>query len=301
MIDINFMMLFANVRQKAKFWWDNGKKVVILHVAMVFLSFDTEEFDVPREHGVQYDTLVEGMEVSRYGTSRILDILKEEGVRGTFFCTTNFAENAPDIMQRIVSEGHEVAAHGCDHWSPKETDVAQSKQRLEELTGRIIHGYRQPRMFPVDIKRQSQLGYVYNASLNPAFIPGRYMHLTAPRTPFVEEGVVQIPASVTPVLRIPMFWLSLHNFPLWLYKKLCHRIIDHDGHFNTYFHPWEFYPLGSHPELRMPFIIRNNAGDAMCRRLRALIKDLKARGEKFGTYEEYARLVINANSFTYRS
>lgn len=27
------------------------------------LSFDTEEFDVPREHGVDYDTLKEGMEV----------------------------------------------------------------------------------------------------------------------------------------------------------------------------------------------------------------------------------------------
>ena len=30
---------------------------------MILLSFDTEEFDVPREHGVDYDTLKEGMEV----------------------------------------------------------------------------------------------------------------------------------------------------------------------------------------------------------------------------------------------
>ena len=65
---------------------------------MILLSFDTEEFDVPREHGVTYDTLTEGMEVSRYGTLRILDCLKECGVKGTFFCTTNFAENAPDVM-----------------------------------------------------------------------------------------------------------------------------------------------------------------------------------------------------------
>ena len=36
---------------------------------MVLLSFDTEEFDVPREHGVEYDTLKEGMEVSDIGTS----------------------------------------------------------------------------------------------------------------------------------------------------------------------------------------------------------------------------------------
>ena len=45
--------------------------------SMILLSFDTEEFDVPREHGVMWDTLKEGMEVSVEGTNRILDVLKE--------------------------------------------------------------------------------------------------------------------------------------------------------------------------------------------------------------------------------
>lgn len=46
---------------------------------MILLSFDTEEFDVPRESGVDF-TLAQGMEVSRYGTERILDILDRNGV-----------------------------------------------------------------------------------------------------------------------------------------------------------------------------------------------------------------------------
>ena len=262
---------------------------------MVLLSFDTEEFDVPREHGVDYDTLKEGMEVSRYGTTAILDLLKEEGVRATFFCTTNFAENAPEIMQRIIDEGHEVAAHGCDHWQPKAEDVIVSKQKLESLVGRPVVGYRQPRMFPVDLKEQGRQGYLYNASLNPAFIPGRYMHLTTPRTYFMQEGVLQIPASVSPWLRIPMFWLALHNFPLWLYKCLCRRILRHDGYFNTYFHPWEFYPLGEHPELKMPFIIKNHAGQQMVERLRAVIQDFKQQGAAFTTYAEFAKQHIKDN------
>ena len=95
---------------------------------MIALSFDTEEFDVPREHGVEWDTLKEGMEVSVYGTNRILDCLKECGVKGTFFCTSNFAQNAPDVIKRIIDEGHEVAAHGCDHWEPKPTDLAELKK-----------------------------------------------------------------------------------------------------------------------------------------------------------------------------
>ena len=94
---------------------------------MILLSFDTEEFDVPREHGVDFP-LDEAMKVSVYGTNRILDCLKKNGVKATFFCTSNFAENAPEVMRRIMDEGHEVAAHGCDHWQPQASDVSRSKE-----------------------------------------------------------------------------------------------------------------------------------------------------------------------------
>lgn len=40
-------------------------------------------------------------------------------------------------------------------------------------------------------------GFEYNSSLNPAFIPGRYIHLNTPRTYFMRKGVMEIPASVT--------------------------------------------------------------------------------------------------------
>lgn len=49
----------------------------------ILLSFDTEEFDVPREHGVNF-SLEEGMKVSKFGTNRILDCLKQNQVRATF-------------------------------------------------------------------------------------------------------------------------------------------------------------------------------------------------------------------------
>lgn len=256
---------------------------------MILLSFDTEEFDVPREHGVDF-TLEEGMKVSVEGTRRILDVLKTNGVRATFFCTGNFAEHAPEVVRRIVDDGHEVACHGVDHWQPKETDFARSKEIVERVAGRTVNGYRQPRMFPVVESEIKRAGYRYNSSLNPAFIPGRYMHLTAPRTWFVEDGVMQIPASVTPWLRFPLFWLSLHNLPEVLYHWMVRRTLRHDGYFATYFHPWEFYDLKEHPEFRMPFIIRNNSGRQMVQRLDSLIRMLKGRRYEFITYNEFADL-----------
>ena len=256
---------------------------------MILLSFDTEEYDVPREHGVDF-TLAQAMEVSIVGTNRILDCLKANNVKATFFCTGNFAQNAPEVMKRIVDEGHEVACHGVDHWQPRETDFAESKRIVEEVTGQQVYGYRQPRMFPVVESEIKRVGYRYNSSLNPAFIPGRYMHLTAPRTWFVKDGVLQIPASVTPWIRFPLFWLALHNLPQWLYHWMVRRVLRHDGYFVTYFHPWEFYDLKQHPEFKMPFIIRNHSGREMVDRLDRLIKMLKTKNHQFITYNEFVNL-----------
>ncbi len=253
---------------------------------MILLSFDTEEFDVPREHGVDF-SLEDGMKVSVEGTKRILDVLKQNGVKATFFCTGNFAEQAPEMMQRIMDEGHEVACHGVDHWHPQETDFAVSKQIVERVTGRQVYGYRQPRMFPVSDSEIEKAGYRYNSSLNPAFIPGRYMHLTEPRTWFFKGGVMQIPASVTPCLRFPLFWLALHNLPETLYHALVRRTLKHDGYFVTYFHPWEFYDLKEHPEFKMPFIIKNHSGRQMMQRLDNLIKMLKAHQQEFITFTDF--------------
>lgn len=253
---------------------------------MILLSFDTEEFDVPREHGVDY-TLKEGLEVSIYGTNLILDILKKNEVKATFFCTGNFAENAKEVMNRIINEGHEVACHGVDHWNPKATDFEQSKIIVERIIGKKVFGYRQPRMFPVNDNEIEKMGYTYNSSLNPAFIPGRYMHLTTPRTWFMKGKVMQIPASVTPILRFPLFWLSLHNLPKKLYHWMVRRVLKCDGYFVTYFHPWEFYELKEHPEFKLPFIITRNSGKQLVNRLDYLIQMLKERGHQFITFKEF--------------
>ena len=148
-------------------------------------------------------------------------------------------------------------------------------------------------MFPVSDEEIERMGYRYNSSLNPAFIPGRYMHLSAPRTWFMRGSVMQIPASVTPWVRFPLFWLALHNLPEGLYHALVRRVLRHDGYFVTYFHPWEFYELREHPEFRMPFIIRNNSGAAMVARLDRLIKMLKGRGHHFITFNEFVDIKLS--------
>lgn len=149
---------------------------------MILLSFDIEEFDVPKEHQVDI-SMEEQIKVSVEGTTRILDCLERNQVKATFFCTANFALHAPDIIKRIQEGGHEIASHGFYHWTFEVEDLKRSKDQLEEITGAKVYGYRQARMMPVSEKAVYEAGYIYNSSLNPTFIPGRYMRLSTPRTP----------------------------------------------------------------------------------------------------------------------
>jgi peptidoglycan/xylan/chitin deacetylase (PgdA/CDA1 family) len=51
-------------------------------------------------------------------TDRLLDVLKHEGVPGTFCVIGNHAQAHPDLIQRIYQEGHTIAFHGMYHMPP---------------------------------------------------------------------------------------------------------------------------------------------------------------------------------------
>ncbi len=48
-------------------------------------------------------------------TPRLLDILKQRGIKATFFVVGQNAAEYPDILKRIVAEGHELANHSYTH------------------------------------------------------------------------------------------------------------------------------------------------------------------------------------------
>ncbi len=48
-------------------------------------------------------------------TPQLLDLLSESGVHATFFVLGQNAKAAPDLVRRLVQEGHEVGSHTYDH------------------------------------------------------------------------------------------------------------------------------------------------------------------------------------------
>ena len=50
-------------------------------------------------------------------TSKILDTLKEKGVHAVFFLTGDYAKKEPELVKRMIAEGHVLGNHGMTHAS----------------------------------------------------------------------------------------------------------------------------------------------------------------------------------------
>jgi peptidoglycan/xylan/chitin deacetylase (PgdA/CDA1 family) len=253
---------------------------------MILLNFDIEEFDLPLEHHVNL-TLEEQIEYSKEGTSIILDLLEKYHLKATFFCTAVFAKHARELVHKIIRLGHEVASHGYSHSSFVIEDLKRSKQLLEEITGKPVKGYRMPLMMKTDMHAISDAGYLYDSSVNPTFIPGRYNNLHLPRKFFMDQGIFELPASVSPLVRFPLFWLSMHNLPFPLYFFECCRTLNNDGYLNIYFHSWEFSSHLYDESLQIPFIVRRNSGNRLLVRMERFIQIFISRGETFHTISDF--------------
>ena len=73
-------------------------------------------------------------------TSAILDILKETGTPGAFFVVGARVMEEPDLLNRIIEEGHEVGAHSFSH--PRMDQISRTRADLEHrMTDKLIAGY----------------------------------------------------------------------------------------------------------------------------------------------------------------
>ncbi|MGL5258672.1 MAG: polysaccharide deacetylase family protein [Lachnospiraceae bacterium] len=103
-------------------------------------------------------------------TETILDILKEKNVKATFFLVGNYLETQPDLVKRMVEEGHLVGNHTYHHLDmsvigekEKFQDEIQSLEVLyQEITGKeMIKLYRPPQgKYSIDnLQNAKELGY----------------------------------------------------------------------------------------------------------------------------------------------
>jgi peptidoglycan-N-acetylglucosamine deacetylase len=95
-------------------------------------------------------------------TPRILDTLRDEDVRATFFVLGRHADRWPDLVKRMAAEGHQLGNHG--YWHRKlhrrtpayvREDLTKGTEAIERAGGvhprhfRAPHGFRNPWVTPI--------------------------------------------------------------------------------------------------------------------------------------------------------
>jgi hypothetical protein len=250
----------------------------------VFLSFDVEEFDMPLEYNQPIE-LNRQLEIGKKGVDAITPILQEHNVACTLFTTATYAIHFPENIKQLAQQ-HEIASHTYYHSHFENEHLLQSKLKLEEIAGTTVSGLRMPRMRNVEMSEVKRAGYEYDSSINPTYLPGRYNNLHVSRTWYMQDGMLRLPASVTPNLRIPLFWLAFKNMPYFLFRELTLQTLNKDGYVCLYFHPWEF--TNDISSTALPGYTKRWSGEKLQERLNKLIMDLK-KDAAFVTIQSYLK------------
>ena len=190
--------------------------------------------------------------------NRILDLLAEKNTHATFFTLGWIAERYPQLVKRIVREGHEVASHGYGHERASDmsedafySDVHLAKVILEDLSGQQVRGYRAP-SFSIGAQNLwafdtlLRAGYHYSSSIYPI----KHDHYGMPDSPRFAYPVRDTLLEV-PITTLRMFARNLPSsgggyfrlLPYSVSRWMLQRVNAKDQQSAIfYFHPWEIDP-----------------------------------------------------------
>jgi len=85
-------------------------------------------------------------------TPRVLDILNRYGVKATFFLVGKQVRKYPDIVRRMIDEGHIIGNHTCTHSAmfplsgrqAVQKEITDTQQAVEETVGIRMRLFRPP-------------------------------------------------------------------------------------------------------------------------------------------------------------
>ena len=188
-------------------------------------------------------------------TNRLLDLFAANNVKSTFFTLGWVAQRCPDVIKRIVREGHELASHGLAHqrattMTEKQLfdDIKQRKDILENIGGVALKGYRAPSFsindsntWAYDILKD--LGFTYSSSTYP-ISHDLYGVPEWPRFKYQRDnGLIEIPI---PTIRKKDTNVGIGGggyfrlYPYWLSKRRISEFMKTESApYSFYFHPWE--------------------------------------------------------------
>ena len=227
------------------------------------MSVDLEDYycDLP------FDTWNNYEERITQNTKLILSLFDQYNITATFFTVGYIAERHPELIEKIVSKGHEIASHSYAHIDLRkvtlekfEEDLLKSISILQKLSKEKILGFRAP-FFSINKKNFSYFKIIkknlqYDSSIFPVKTPlygipeaPRHFYKMSNHDPLVEdinETFTEIPPAT---FRIPLIGnipiaggFYLRFLPIFLLKYGIKKMNNKGFSCMCYIHPKDLDP-----------------------------------------------------------
>ena len=222
------------------------------------------------------------------GIPRTLELFERYGVRATYFVNGLDLEDAGKRarLEEVAAAGHEIASHGWDHGyfsmidaQERTRQIADSAAAIRDVFGAAPRGFRAAGydMDAAGLQILEAHGYTYDCSALPTAIgpalelsqrllTGRrqvsyplLQQLSGPTEPYQPHstalyrpggsGIVEIPVSVVPALRLPLSFSYSALMGDWYLRAGLGWALKSAGTVNFLFHLIDFVGPVEHPRL----------------------------------------------------
>jgi len=245
----------------------------------IALTFDIER-DIPNFLDTDFGVKI--------GLIKILSLLDNFQIKGTFFCTGTVVEQQPRVVHLIESKGHEIACHSLNHERLNELTFEECKEIISNNKAMIenicqnseVIGFRAPYLKPPKFlfRLLNDLGFKYDSSIS-----SRKKSLYYQTKNFKIQEFH--PSSYYTFFRLP---LSFYFIRKWIFKKELTIL---------YFHSWEAIDIKSlilnqksKLNLVKNYLFRLdrwiNTGDLFITRIRKFIKEALSKKAEFVTLKQ---------------
>jgi delta-lactam-biosynthetic de-N-acetylase len=136
-------------------------------------------------------------------TESILDTLKEKGVKAVFFVTGYYAKSQPELVQRMIDEGHVIGNHSASHtsegltslsWEQQQNEVMENHEYVLEQFGYHMYLFR----YPSGRFSEQSLALVNNCNYKSVFWSFAYLDYDVNNQPDPAESLAKMEDKLHP-------------------------------------------------------------------------------------------------------
>lgn len=131
-------------------------------------------------------------------TAQILDTLAEKNVSAIFFCTYDYVKDNPELVQRMINEGHILANHSYSHYNMTEIDIETAQEEISLMNDYVEENFNYSMgyfRFPEGVFSEQTLAIVSELGYRSIFWSFAYEDWDTSNPPSKEDAFEKITSS----------------------------------------------------------------------------------------------------------